>query len=99
MRTASILLSLVVVLGFLRESRAALYTHDYTISVAGNRIGFVEIGNSFGGQTFFRIGPEFSFEVPFTAKQGIVGFCVIIIGIVALLTLFTVRWRKREHPR
>jgi hypothetical protein len=109
MRTASILLALVVVLNFVRDAGAFapnfVAEQDHTIVVGGQTLGF-RTGTWVGDidfntfvhprtATYAYLGPLGSHNVPFTATQGLVGFCVIVAGVIALAMVFTVLWRRR----
>jgi hypothetical protein len=104
MRRASILLALVVVLGFVREAGAFSYTqtkHDYTVTVFGGRFGF-EDGTSYwsgdgmtGNWSVIHLGPLGFRNSSFTATQGFAGCCLTVVGLVVLVTVSTVRLRKR----
>lgn len=99
MRSASILLALVVVLGFVSEAGAEKY--DYIVTVAGSRFGFEDLthysrGEMLGQYSVMRVGPFGSHEVPFTATQGLVGFCLIGVAVIALLVVATVRWKRKS---
>jgi hypothetical protein len=106
MRTASIVLALVVVLGFAREAGAeykSYTTHDYSACLAGYSFGFTDghaYVNGYGRleQPWQKIhlGPFGSHNVPFTATQGLVGFCIIIVGLIALPVMVTLRWKKKR---
>jgi hypothetical protein len=102
MRTTSILLVLVVVLGFVSEAGA-----DYSPEIACNRsitIGQLHVGfidwvdgyNSSDHWTVLHLGPLGEYQVPFTATQGLIGFCMIVVGMVALVTVFTFRWKWKR---
>jgi hypothetical protein len=103
-----ILLALVVVLGFVSEARAFFpeNEHDYRITVASQCFGFTDYSvqqpGMKGRERTFRLqgeiylGPLGACPVPFTATQGLVGFCMIVIGMVALVTMFTFRWKRKS---
>jgi hypothetical protein len=114
MRTASILLTLVVVLGFVNEAGVnggeAQYEggflppatmppptlmHDYTVRVAGQLFGFKQWQMNNRPSSYFYVGPFGEGNFPFTATQGLVGFCLIVLTLIALLGTFTVRWKRR----
>jgi hypothetical protein len=106
MRPTSILLAIVVVLGFVREAGAqqdiGVPVHSYTVSLGGRPFGLIEYNNDPRTQqqgeptyTVLCFGTLGSRRVPFTATQGLVGFCVIVVGVVALVTVGTVRWRRK----
>jgi hypothetical protein len=104
MRTASVLLALVVALGFVREAGAIpianVNNDDYSIWWGMQRFGFHDGTSTKSDGTivrwsFVNLGPLGSYQVPFTATQGLVGFCLIIIGLIALVTTLTVRWKRK----
>jgi hypothetical protein len=108
MRTALILLALVVVLGFVSIAQGECVgdlLSDKTIVVSGHTIGFRDFGFrwSLAGNgmddfvsTEMYLGSLGSFEVPFTATQGLVGFCLIVVGLLALVTTLTFRWKRKR---
>jgi hypothetical protein len=109
MRTALILLAFVAVLGFVREAGAddgLPPKHDYTISIGGYSFGFLDWEYDIPGRDneLFRpnnargnvcLGPLGYYKVPFTATQGLVGFCFILATLIVLPIVLTVRWRRR----
>jgi hypothetical protein len=104
MRTASLLLSLVMVLGFVRESGADIVfpVRDYTAKIAGHSVGFIDwppFDSPAGqepGYTMMHVGPLGSFKIPFTATLGLIGVCLIVVTFVAGVALLTVRWKKKR---
>jgi hypothetical protein len=104
MRSASILLALVVVVGFVSYAPAKTSPppdHDFTFEVAGNLVGFRDWRYTTileGPQlhSVINFGPFGWLEVPFTATQGLVGFCALVIGMLALATMGTFRWRRKR---
>jgi hypothetical protein len=95
MKTASIPLALVVVLGFVRTAAAMDVqepVQQYAFWIGEWGFGFVE----YPGGTYMSLGPAGSYVVPFTATQGLVGSCVIVVGLVALATVFTFRWQRKR---
>jgi hypothetical protein len=103
MRTASILLTLVVVLGWARDASALteLETkHDYTFRVGQFTIGFSDghacgMGGAEWDWSYIHVGPVGKRLVPFTATQGLVGFCLIVLTLIALMSAFAARWKRR----
>jgi hypothetical protein len=100
MRTASILLAFVLVLGFVREAGAIMGltpTNDYTVRIGGNDVGFRdwEGKNQFGETGAYCqvcLGPFGRLDdVPFTAIQGLVGF-----WLIAMVIVFTFRWKSKR---
>lgn len=104
MKTASILLALVVVLGFVSEAGARQVGYiDYscTVNVGEHTYGFQDChiehyGGFLSRSTIARLGPLGNHHVPFTATQGLVGFCFIVVGMVAMVTVFTFRWKRKR---
>jgi hypothetical protein len=104
MRTITILLALVVVLGFVSEAGAygpSIYC-DRSVEVGPYRFGFADwapggnvVGISMQPWTAMYLGPLGYQEVPFTATQGLVGFCVFVVGMIALVTVGTIRWKRK----
>jgi hypothetical protein len=95
------LLALVVVLGWTQEAAALIELetkHDYTFRVGQFTIGFSD-GHAWRNLdaewdwSYVHIGPFGKRAVPFTATQGLVGFCTIVVGLAALLTTFTFLWK------
>jgi hypothetical protein len=102
MRPASILLALVVLLSFVSEAGAyasVSVDHDYSFRLAGYQFGFTD--GFLHGSTYTRpyrwlhLGPLGFRNVGFSATQGLVGCCVIVVGLVALATALTVRWKRK----
>jgi hypothetical protein len=107
MRTASILLLLVLVLGLVSEAGAyggRRVETDYTFSMGEHQFGF------WGGREYscipdsdppprwseVMLGPLGTHEVPFTATQGLIGFCCILATLIILPVVLTVRWKKKR---
>jgi hypothetical protein len=105
MRTASILLALVVVLGFLREagaySTSDRFYPDYTVQIGEYRIGFRD--HRHGDTLNFSVvdlGPFGEYhKVPFTATQGLAGFCFIVAMLIIVPVALTVRWKRKGANR
>jgi hypothetical protein len=100
MRTASILLASIVVLGSLNEASAeiCILKHDYTIALArSGSYGLQEyiVDNNGTTWTVFWIGRTYR-NVPFTATQGLIGSCAIVAGLIALPAMCTLRWKKKR---
>jgi hypothetical protein len=106
MRPIPILLSFVAVLGFLREAEAEGhgpptrdFTVGYTSGISDYRFGFRdwEYPNDPGQKIYSAVlfGPYGGKYVPFTATQGLVCVCVIAVGLAALVTVGTGRWKRR----
>jgi hypothetical protein len=106
MRTASILLALVVVLGFVREATAfteePYICRDYSVVVREHRLGFADWAcvtpdwKSTRVWSCLHCGRLGDFKIPFTATQGFVGFCVIVVALIALAVVLTVRWKRKQ---
>src|SRR5689334_18059355 len=105
MRPASILLALAVVLGFVSEAEAYIFpppTHDYTVTIGSNEIGFQDwVGQNVFGETGsvlcqVRLGPLGIHQVPFTATQGLIGFCLILAMLIIVPAVLTVRWKRKR---
>jgi hypothetical protein len=101
-RTASILLALIVVLGFVNEAGAwerIVSENRYTISIAGHETGFMDQHTyDTEGRYYWSaicLGPFGSHQVPFTAAQGLIGFCLILATLIIVPAVLTVRWRRR----
>jgi hypothetical protein len=104
MKTTSFLSALVVVLGFCGEAGAKIImdtNHDYTLKLGGYKFGFAD-GMISGSEvpthswSAFCLGPLGGFDVPFTATQGLVGFCCILATLIILPVVLTVRWKKKR---
>jgi hypothetical protein len=108
MRPLSILPVLVVMLGIVSEAGAAgvswVMDHDYEIAIGPYHFGFADgrEGNGFLGQETWKpyskvgLGPLGTYNSPFTATHGLIGFCVIVVGLIALVTVFTMRWKRKR---
>jgi hypothetical protein len=101
MKPTSILLALVVVLGFVNEARAQYsisYEHDYTIHLSDScSIGINDVyAESERIDTRVYFGPFGSIGVPFTATQGLIGFCCVLATLMVLLTVLSVRWKRKR---
>jgi hypothetical protein len=106
MRTASIQLALVIVLGAVRDAGAYAQeqrvSKNCSIEIGEYRLGFVEWVSHYGNirsspdWTEMYLGPLGEHEVPFTATQGLVGFCIFVAGLIALPVAFTFRWKKKR---
>jgi hypothetical protein len=106
MRTASILLALVVVLGFVREA-GALTEYDtmsgsFCVEIGGETFGFADWlvlpTNEYIGTTA-HLGPFGSQIVPFTAIQGLIGLNMILALLVIVPAVLTVRWKRKQPNR
>jgi hypothetical protein len=96
MRTASILLALVV-LGFASQSSAA----KYTFRAGEQSFGFYDwkimgdVDKPLVRGSALTLGPLGNYDTPFTATQGFVGFCLILALSIIVPTVLTVRWKRR----
>jgi hypothetical protein len=101
MRIASILQALVVVLGFVNEAGAfnAWINCNRSVEVGGYRFGFADWSagdwEPSTPWTMMYAGPIGEWSVPFSATQGLVGFCLIVLTLIALLATFTMRWKRK----
>jgi hypothetical protein len=116
MRTASILLALVVVF-FASEGLARMKTpvHDFTVHLGQYSLGLCEyedeslierkilyeneglqLPDLLRTYTLLCLGPFGVHQVPFTATQGLVGFCCILATLIILPAVLTVRWKKKQ---
>ena len=99
MRTASILLALVVVLGALTTATAqAVAYDDFTISISGvGKFGFQQWGPDFDTdvEAAIYLGPVGSYPIPCTAAQGLIGFIVIVAVLVIALIAAVVGWKRK----
>jgi hypothetical protein len=107
MKAALILLALVVVLSFAEDAGAysSFKYRDYTLAINSQRFGFADWcpGSNYDGGPAIRrgwttmyAGPVGEIHVPFTAIQGLVGFCLIVVTLIALLITLTVRGKKKR---
>jgi hypothetical protein len=103
MKAASILLALIVVLGFVSEVGAAgpRTTCDLSFFVGDQRIGLADWEPGTWVPlpppwTILYLGPLGSYRIPFTATQGLVGFCLILVAFIAMLVALSVRWKKKR---
>lgn len=99
MKSASILLALVVVLtaNQLAGQQPAPVVEDYTIQIGNSYFGFVGSDDPTLDFSCIWLGPFGPYQVPFSPLQGVIGFCVIFIMIVVVLTVLTVRWKRRKR--
>jgi hypothetical protein len=40
-------------------------------------------------------GPAGTFDIPCSAVQGLIGFCLAVAVLIALIVVATVRWKRR----
>jgi hypothetical protein len=98
MKTASIL-ALVIVLSITSEAGAAFVFDgtDCSIRIGKQRIGLADYYTSDGRSfTNLYVGPLGAREVPFTATQGLIGFCCILATLIIVPVVLTVRWKKKR---
>jgi hypothetical protein len=105
--TAKILLAIVVALGLVKEAGAQTAASGtirrYTVAVGEQRIGIADYGWKFdmgdvettSVWTSLQLGPFGEYKVPFTATEGLVGFCVILAILMIVPAVFAVRWKKK----
>jgi hypothetical protein len=105
MRASSIFLALVVVLVLAQPTKAiTIYRddtlHDFTVHVGGYRIGFEDGIYADDDSEFLwnriHLGPLGPHSAPCTATQGLIGFGVIVVGLIIVPAVLTVRWKKRR---
>src|SRR5688572_7557330 len=101
MRTASILLALVVVLGFVSEANALgrWISCNRVIEINEERYGFIDWALSDDGRegyTMMYAGPIGRCSVPFSANVGLLGIVLIVVGMLALVTAGTFRWQRKR---
>jgi hypothetical protein len=105
MKTASILLALIVVLGFVSEAEAGIeyrdIKHKYTVRIAGQDFGFKEFYGLTDDYTttLVYLGPLGARIVPFNATHGLIGFCFILALLIIVPAVLTVRWKKKRLAR
>jgi hypothetical protein len=105
MRTASILLVLIVVMGCVRDVWAFSDVPEkiYTVDVSGHRFGFIDtvfygLTENYYKGTYIYLGPLGTHHIPITATQGLVGFCVTAIGLIALPSVLIAKsWRRKAR--
>jgi hypothetical protein len=105
MRTGSILLALVAVLGAAREAVGQPTRLDYAIEIADCRYGISEcpslaawLEDSDHTITSLHLGPVGTYHVPFTATQGLIGFIVIVAMLIVLPAVAVVGWKRNDRP-
>jgi hypothetical protein len=104
MKTASILLALVFVLGFCRKAGAVDYVFVWGEQVFG--IADAEVTQTLDANenvideavvaSAVYFGPLGYLQVPCTATQGLIGFCVIFAMLFILPAVLTVRWKRKR---
>jgi hypothetical protein len=100
MKAASKLLVMFLVLGFVSKAGARdRIDRNCTLIIARQQIGFLDLRSPVTNRarTEIHLGPLGNREVPFTATQGLVGFCCILALLVIVPVLLTVRWKKRAQ--
>lgn len=106
MRHASILLTLVVMLGKAREAGACPpnIVENHSVIIGDYAFGFCDVevsvpGTVYGAWTQMCCGPLGDYAVPFTATQGLVGFIVIVAVLFIVPIVVVVGWKwKRAFP-
>jgi hypothetical protein len=103
MRPLSILMAIVAVLGFVSEAgaRDIAPNRDFTVDVGGKPLGFIDwrYTNLLEGpqlHSLICLGPFGNHEVPFPAIVGFVGFCLLAVGMLALVTAATFRCKRKR---
>lgn len=96
-------MALVIALRFAREAIAGPYEYDipghyYAINVCGGTFGFVDDLSHIDSpwSSLVCLGPLGNHSVPFSATQGLIGFCVILATLIILPAVLTVRWKKKQ---
>jgi hypothetical protein len=93
MRTASILLALVLVMGWAAEAAAQVgRTRDYTVTIGSQQFGLEEIEGSY---CLLLFGPLAPIYVPYRATPILIVFGLIVVALIALIAIATMRWRRR----
>jgi hypothetical protein len=104
-QTTLILPALVVLLGFINEAGANINLsteNDLVVTIGHYDFGFSDCvwfnanNRSSGRYTNAFLGPLGNHRVPFTATQGLVGFCVILALLITLPAMLAVRWKKKR---
>jgi hypothetical protein len=98
MKAASILLALVIVLGFVSEAGASKTRKDtdYTVEVFGRLVGFQDLKSGDDEWGMIWLGPLGGYDILCTATQGLVGFCCILATLVIVPVVLTVRLKKKK---
>jgi hypothetical protein len=91
---------LAVVLGFASNAEAQdieCPEDNYTIRIGEQQFGFCQwVFDEHNNFCVAHAGPFGEFKVPFTATQGVIGFCLIVAMLVIVPACFTVRWKKKQ---
>lgn len=93
MKAASMLMLLVVVLGCQPGIKGYTPRRDYTTRICKYQYGFIDWTDE---HSTVVAGPLGDFNVPFTATQGLVGFCVILVTLIIVPFVLTVRWKEKR---
>lgn len=92
MRTASIVLALVLVLGWAAEAAAQVgMTRDYSVTIGNQQFGLIELE---GIYCLVLLGPLPPIHIPYRATPVLIVFFLIIV-LIALIAIVTVRRRRR----
>lgn len=75
---------------------SADYDHDYSVTIGNTTWGFVDWYSGDRCVSWICAGPFGPHHVPFTATQGLVGFGAIVVGLVALVAVLSVRWKRKR---
>jgi hypothetical protein len=108
MKTASILLASFVGLGFCREAgawEAMAECKNYLIEINNHQYGVCEgfeltedaTINWEKRITVLVLGNLGTFELPFTATYGLIGFCCILATLIFLPVVLTMRWKRKRR--
>lgn len=107
-RFGAVLLVMFAAVAIVREARASTPYRAYLVQVSGQTFGFIDIPAEYQSPVSFQIpvkditilhlGPFGMYDVPLTATQGLVGFCIFLVVIVAMPIILLARyWRGAER--
>jgi hypothetical protein len=109
MRTASILLALSFVFGFVSDADAKPaepVEHWYRVRIGEHYLGFTDHriykppmkdeADRIQISCLLWLGPLGTHKVPFTATQNLVGCCLIAGTLIIIPIVLTVRWKKKR---
>jgi hypothetical protein len=106
-----LVLTIVVILCFVREAGAqdvdqpdvvTEFGRAYTVKIGDAKFALIDLliaGTDKHYSTIVDLGPLGSFQVPFTATQGLVGVCVILALLVIVPLALAVRWKRKRSDR
>jgi hypothetical protein len=81
--------------------RVHVVEHDFSVSVAGQPFGFMD-GMVYGGEdhgshwSIIQVGDSLSIISPLPAVVGLLTFGLVVVGMLALVTVFTFRWKRKR---